>query len=562
VSGAGVPAATVKKHRRWSIAWLVPIAAAVLVGYLAYTTLAKRGPLITITFRTADGLQAQQTQVKYKAVALGTVESIELSPDMSRAIVRVRMEGSARRILTDHARFWVVRPRLTSFSAIESGLETLVSGVYIEVDPGAPGGREQRTFEGLEQPPGVRSDEPGRVFMLHSKRLGSLGAGAPVLYRDVNVGEVLRYDIEGGDGAVTLHVFVRSPYERFVHDKTRFWNASGIAVNVTGEGLHLEARSIPAILSGGIAFLTPEPESGPPSPEGAVFSLYEDQADAETALYDVRVPYVIYTRSSVQGLTSGSHVQMFGVTVGAVTDIRLVADAPHPAPGSPPGAAARIAFDLQPERARWGRDVFSAASMRAMVAEGLRVVVQSTSMLTGQKALALQYVPAAGEGSGVDEEAGVLVLPSQGGGLDDVSSALADVAAKLNQVPFDAIGKDIDRTLRSVDQTVSGPELRAALRSFSDTMQQVGGLAEQARAGMTPVLERLPAISAQLQEVVERANSALGETGYGERSDFQRGLQRLMDQMNGAARSIRLLADFLDRHPEALIRGRTQGASR
>jgi paraquat-inducible protein B len=379
----------------------------------------------------------------------------------------------------------------------------------------------------------------------------------------VNVGEVLSYDLGDGVGPVILHVFVRSPYDRFVQSGTRFWNTSGLSLNVTGQGLHLEAQSLQAIVSGGIAFETRDPTGdSSESPEGAAFPLYDDEAAADSASYSVRVPFVAYTRSSVQGLSVGSEVQMFGVEVGVVTEVRLVEAPPASAAAHPPGPAARIAFDLQPQRVHWEPDCFAPATMRAMVAQGLRVVLQPSNLITGQKELALQYVPGAAAAEAPVEGAEV-VLPSQGGGFDDISASLADVAAKLQQVPFDAIGKDVDRTIRAVEQTVSGTDMRDALRSFSETMHEVATLARHANAGMTPVLERLPSISEHLQEAVDRANTALGEGGYGEHSDFQRRLERMMDQMNGAARTIRLLADFLDRHPESIIRGRAaQGLDR
>ncbi len=190
-----VPEALIRRRRRFSLFWLIPIVCGGIGIYLVATTLADRGPLITITFKTANGISAQQTQVEHKAVALGMVEDVKLSDDMSHVLVHVRMNRQGERVLTSHARFWVVRPRLTPGSI--SGLETLVSGAYIEVDPGLAGGARQLEFTGLEEPPGKRSDEPGKSYVLKAKALGSLGPGAPVFYRDVNVGEVLSYSAMG-----------------------------------------------------------------------------------------------------------------------------------------------------------------------------------------------------------------------------------------------------------------------------------------------------------------------------------------------------------------------------
>ena len=261
----------VRRRHRFPIIWLVPIVAALISLYLAITYLADQGPLITITFNTASGITAQQTEVKHKDVALGTVENVHLTPDMKRVTVHVRMKREGAAIMTDHARFWVVRPRLSTGNI--SGLETLVSGAYIEVDPGAPNGAQKSDFVGLEDPPGVRSDEPGTMYMLRSARLGAIGPGAPVFYRDVTVGEVLSYDLGDGLGPVTIRVFVRAPFDKFVHDGTHFFNASGLSVNVGAEGLHVEMESLQALLSGGIAFETPKfIASEPKSTENHEFS--------------------------------------------------------------------------------------------------------------------------------------------------------------------------------------------------------------------------------------------------------------------------------------------------
>src|SRR5580692_1039245 len=199
--------AKLKPHARFSPVWLIPIVAAALVVYVGYSAIANRGRSVTLTLLTADGLTVDQTQVKHKAVTVGTVESIKLSKDMKSAVVGIRMAADTDAMLTDHARFWVVRPRLSAGSL--TGIETLVSGAYIEVDPGEPGGKKERHFIALPEPPGRQSDEPGQVYVLKAKRLGSLSTGSPVYYRDVEVGEVLSHDLGDGLGPVTLRVFVR-----------------------------------------------------------------------------------------------------------------------------------------------------------------------------------------------------------------------------------------------------------------------------------------------------------------------------------------------------------------
>jgi paraquat-inducible protein B len=545
--------AAVLRRRRFNLVWLVPVTAATISLYLGVRFISDRGPLVTITFSTANGITAGQTEVRHKAVPLGVVEDVHLSRDLDHAVVHVRMKREGDAILTDRARFWVERPRLSPGNI--SGLETLVSGAYIEVDPGKQGGRPTYEFKGLEEPPGVRSDEPGSTFLLRAARLGSVGAGTPVFYRDVSVGEVLSYDLGDGLGPVEIRIFVKSPYDRFVRADTHFWNDSGVSVNLGPQGFHVELQSLQAVFSGGVAFKTLRFAGDmPPSAPNTEFRLYNTELDADAAQYSENIPVVTYFTSSVGGLARDAPVEIFGLQIGTVTDVSLVVD-------SKAGQArARVAFNLQPQRLP-GTDQ-SAGGMTpeqitdSFVRQGMRAVLTSSNLLTGQQAVSLQFIPNAPQAS-LGHEGDALVLPSQSGGLDNLTSSLSDIATKLDHIPFDKIGLDLAGTMQSLNNALRGPELRQTMQDLAATMSDIRQVAQKANAGLTPALRRLPQLSQDLQQTVAHANALLGENGYGGNSDFGRNLNRLLDQLNETARSIRLLADFLDRHPEALIAGRT-----
>ena len=553
--------AHVRKHVGFSWIWLLPLATVLLVGYLVFKLVAARGPMISISFESADGLTAQQTQVKYKAVTLGTVEQIDLADDLAHVIVKVRMSEQSAALLTDKARFWVARPRLGGgLAAVETGLETLVSGAYVAVDPGPKGGKPQSEFTGLEKPPSVRSDEPGSVYFLEAEALGGLGEGAPVFYRDVAVGEVLSADLEdnGPTQGVRLRIFVRAPYDRKVVPETRFWNSSGIRVNTGAGGLHVELQSIKSLLAGGIAFRAPQgAEAHPASPSESSFRLYADEPQAAIGFYGQGIPYLSYFQSSVRGLSEGSQVQMFGKELGSVTHIDLVKD---PRPGHQGQLAARVAFVLQPARALSDSDrqALQPEGIRALVHEQLRVVLASSSLLTGQKELSLEFVPGSKPPPALTEEAGAWVLPSEGQDLQDLSASLSQILNKVNSIPFEEIGTNASHALASLDRTVGGPELQRAIASLDEALKEVSGLAREAKSDLGPALERLPRISEKLESAVDQAQAALGQSGYGSDSKTQRSLERMMSQVGDAARSIRLLADYLNRHPESLVSGRKE----
>jgi paraquat-inducible protein B len=553
------PPAVHIRQRRFSFVWIIPLVAAAIAIYLGYRTIIQQGPLITITFSNSEGLAAGQTQIKYKWVALGTVESIDLSPDNSHVIAKVRMNNVGTRFLTNHSRFWVVRPRLSVTNL--SGLDTLVSGAYIGVDPGAAGGKYDTHFTGLEEPPGVRSDEPGSTYVLRADSVGSLSSGSPVFYRDVVVGEVLGYDLGDGIGPVTINIFVRAPYNQLVKASSHFWNSSGVSVGFQGGSLHVEVQSIEAVLAGGVTFDLPNDAVGQPtSPDNATFRLYASEGDAEAAGYLHQIPIVTYFQSSVAGLSRGTPVNIFGIQVGDVTGVKLQLDT------KTAKARVRVAMELQPERV-FPHQMFDPrlspqTVLQTMVNNGLRINLESSSFITGQKDISLDMVPDAGPVP-ITREGDALVLPAEDGGSADLMTAASQITAKLSSIPFDQIGANLNKLLVTSNNTLGGDQVKTALSSLSATLQSVQKLVATTDRGLEPTLRQLPALTTTLETTLRGANVAVSQLnrGYGNDSDFQRSLGLLMDQANGALRSVKELADFLDRHPEALLLGRTGRAT-
>ena len=568
------------RRHRFSLIWMIPIIAAGIAGWLGWQTFSSRGPLVTIAFDTADGLIAGRTKVTHMAVEVGQVERTELSRDLRHVVVQVRMTRQVEPVLTDHTRFWVVRPRLNSGSI--SGLETIVSGAYIEMDPGAPGGTPTRSFQGLSEPPGVRSDEPGRFFILHAARPGSVGQGSPVFFHDLAVGEVLSVQMDPSGSSVKVQVFVHAPYADLVHDGSRFWNASGVSISTGADGLRLQLDSLQAVLAGGVAFDTdPELASTPIAAQGASFDLYANGDEASAAIATSRqVDFITYMRGSVKGIAPGSPVLLFGQRIGSVTDahleyvpaedalrvpIRFTIDRTRIAVA---GAPSNVPADALPggepgtePGAPTGQTVSAIAIIRSLLTNGLHVELQSTSLVTGQQAVALvlgDKVPDAR----ITRENGAIVVPGTAGGFDDVASSAASILRKVDQLPIEQMGATVQHMLASLDGTLGGPELKQTLDTLNQTLTSVHTLVQNTDAGLQPALRKLPQIANSLQETANRADHLVGsvDSGYGANSDFRRNMDRLLDQVTEASRAVRQLADFLDRHPEALIRGRTSEA--
>jgi paraquat-inducible protein B len=310
----------VDHRRRLPFIWAIPVVTVIIGAWLAWSTISQRGPLITITFETAEGLQADLSHVKHKDVDMGVVQKIALTKDLKRVEVTVRMNREAEPLLTDKAQFWVVRPRF--FAGAISGLQTLFSGSYIDLLP-APGGEPASSFAGLENPPVLQSDTPGRTFLLQAKRIGSLNLGSPIMFRDIEVGEILGWDIGEMARNITVHAFIRAPFDQYVHDNSRFWNASGAEVQLGAKGLKLQVESLRAVILGGIAFETPDtPPATTESEADHPFALYENQDAADSAIYNRSVPFVANFTSSVTGLEEGSPVTMRGQKIGEVASVQ------------------------------------------------------------------------------------------------------------------------------------------------------------------------------------------------------------------------------------------------
>src|SRR4051812_7417892 len=285
------PQAITRRSHRLSAIWLIPLLAIAIAGWLVWDTLSKEGPTIEVSFDSAEGLQAGKSPLKFKDIEFGIVKSLRLSPDNTHVVVTIATNAQAAPLLTEGAVFWVVKPRF--FAGNISGLDTLLSGSYIGIAPATSRGKKHTTFKGQENPPLLEADVPGRKFLLKSKRIGSISVGSPIFFRDLAVGEVLGWDITDMAESVMIHAFVRAPYDSYVVEQTRFWNASGISLGLGPQGVDIKMESLRALLLGGIAFATPPlarqtsagSDQAHTAPEKHVFPLFADQEAADAASY-------------------------------------------------------------------------------------------------------------------------------------------------------------------------------------------------------------------------------------------------------------------------------------
>jgi paraquat-inducible protein B len=552
------PRASTRRASRFPVIWLIPLVAVAIGAWLAWDTYSKKGPTITVTFESAEGLQAGQSQLKFKDIVLGTVQSFALTPDNSHVTVTIATTRQAQPLLTDQTVFWVVKPRL--FAGNLSGLDTLLSGAYVSMLPSQTAGKAQTSFTGLEDPPLLEANEPGHTFLIKAARLGSISVGSPVFFRDLDVGQVLGWNIADMAESVTIRVFVRAPYDGYVNDETRFWNASGFSVKLGGTGVEVQLESLRAILLGGIAFETPaESAQLGMSAENHVFPLFADHDSADNASYSRKIQVVSYFSGSVRGLAPGSEVTMHGLMIGHVTNVALRFDPTNNTVLAP------IHYEIEPERITGlgAKAAFTtpAEGAAALLKRGLRASLQTTNLLTGQQAVALEFIPDAPQAPVVMEGPN-FVLPSiENGGLSSLTASAAALLDKVNTIPFTQIGQNINGILQNVNNLTNSEQMHQSLTDLASAVSKANDFVHHLDTETTPALKQLPDVMTNLQKTMGNVNQLFVslDNGYGDNTKFSRDLERLMAQLDEAVRSFRSLADVLVQHPESLIKGRPVG---
>src|SRR5579872_2342090 len=537
---ANIPAAVAHPHRavRLPLIWIIPLIAAVIGGSIAVRALLDQGPRISISFQTADGLEAGKTKIRYRDVEVGEIRTIALAPDHHSVIVRADLVKDAEPLLVSDTRFWVVRPRIAVGGV--SGLGTLLSGSYVGMDIGHAT-RSSHAFRGLETPPVVAGDLPGREYVLHGDTIGSVAVDSPVYFRHVQVGEVTRSQLDTDGRGVTVGVFVQSPYDRFVTADTRFWHASGLDVAFGSDGVRIETESLATLLIGGVAFETPtDATEMTPAPAGRSFRLAGDRGVAMKSPNEHPVPYVMYFKSSLRGLSVGSRVDLNGIDVGEVTSITVEYDSTQVAYRYP------VEINVYPERIRARYRAGAIAPdvaktgvyqfVEHLIEHGFRGQLRTANLLTGQQYVALDFFPQAPRVTS-DPGKTPMEVPTVSGGIDELTGALTSIAAKVNALPLQKIGTHTDETLMALQRTLDSTNL----------------LVQRLQADVAPELANTVA---EARRTLGEADSALSAQG-----PLQLNLQQTLRQLTRAAEALRSLADSLDRHPEALLRGKPKDGS-
>lgn len=528
-----LPVAQVEIRSGISIVWLIPLVALLVGTWLAYKAWSETGPTITISFKTAEGLEAGKTKIKYKNVEIGQIQSIELSDDLSQVIVTAELVRNAKHYLKENTRFWVVRARIAAGEV--SGLSTLLSGAYIGIDPGKEGD-DARYFVGLETPPAIIDNAPGSHFFLRADNLSSLDVGSPVYYRMIKVGQVIGYRFAEDGQSVEIDVFIHSPHDQQVNSNTRFWNASGVEMSLDANGVNVSTESLVTVMMGGIAFDTPRKLS---KAEESVtkdheFVLFKNREATMRESHTLKFEYVLHFSGSVRGLSLGAPVEFRGIPIGEVIGINMEFNAESNdimIPVTIEVVPNSMIFKGVSNQMEFIRDHHKTV-MNELIKRGMRAQLKTGNYMTGQLFVDLDFIPDAPTAS-INWSKTPPVFPTTPTPFEEISTTLASLVKKLKKLPLDKIGS----------------QFQESVTTLTSTMQKTEQLVQTLNTSVTP------AITATLDQT-QKTLAALEQTIQSDSSTQD--LQDVLGELSKAARSIRIMADYLERHPEALIHGKRE----
>ena len=550
-----LPEAEIEKDDRLlsrvSLVWLLPLAALLFAAFVLWRTYVERGPLVEIRFPEADGVVAGETRVRRNDVDVGSVEAVHLSEDLNSVIVEARMDPGVAPYLDGDARFWIVNARVNTTEI--SGLGTLLSGAYLEVDWDADPGETRDEFEGLLQPPLTKRGTPGLRLTLNADEAGYIYVGSPVFHRQIEVGRVERRRLSNDARQVLFDIFIEAPYHRHVYPDSRFYGVSGVEASIDSDGAAVRVESIAALFTGGIAFDNPdtvEPDARVLA-DGARYRLHDSRSAARDSLFDdeddTRYRFSAVFEGSTKGLRANAPVEYNGLQVGRVASVstRL-----PEVPGEPGRSVAVLQF--QPRRLGIGevKPEELQGTLAEFVAEGLRVKLATGNLLTGSLIVKLVDDPDAEPASLDPDGVPYPTLPVVPSDVEAVTTDVETLVRNLSELPLNALVTSATELLRDAGRFVSSPDVTRLPGQLAASLSSIATAASRVEEASAD----LPAMVGALTRASENADDVLA--GLSPDSEIYIELSAAARELRTAARSIAAFAELLEENPNAVITGR------
>ncbi|MFU0919500.1 intermembrane transport protein PqiB [Kluyvera sichuanensis] len=444
--------ANVQKVKNWSPIWIFPIVTALIGAWILFYHYSHQGPEVTLITTNAEGIEGGKTTIKSRSVDVGIVESTTLTDDLTHVEIKARLNSGMEKLLHKDSVFWVVKPQIGREGI--SGLGTLLSGAYIELQPGSKGS-ELSSYQLLDSPPLAPPDAKGIRVLLDSKKAGQLSPGDPVLFRGYRVGSVETSTFDPQSRTISYQLFISAPNDRLVTSNVRFWKDSGVAVDLTSAGMRVEMGSLSTLFSGGVSFDVPEGvELGQPIAEKTEFKLYDDQKSIQDSLYTQHIDYLMFFKDSVRGLQPGAPVEFRGIRLGTVAQV------PYFVPGLRQALnddyRIPVMIRIEPERlaSELGEKPDVGAHLTGLIQRGLRGALKTGNLVTGALYVDLDFYPKEKPVKEMPEFGGHQIIPTVSGGLAQIQQRLMDTLDKINNLPLTPMVEQATNTLSESQNTM------------------------------------------------------------------------------------------------------------
>ncbi|CAD7562388.1 Paraquat-inducible protein B [Citrobacter europaeus] len=516
--------AKVQKVKNWSPVWIFPIVTALIGAWVLFYHYSHQGPQVTLITTNAEGIEGGKTTIKSRSVDVGIVESAILTDDLTHVEIKARLNSGMEKLLHKDSVFWVVKPQVGREGI--SGLGTLLSGAYIELQPGNKGSKLEN-YQLLDSPPLAPPDAKGIRVILDSKKAGQLSPGDPVLFRGYRVGSVETSTFDAQKRTISYQLFINAPNDRLVTSNVRFWKDSGIAVDLTSAGMRVEMGSLSTLFGGGVSFDVPEGlEQGEPVAQQSAFNLYDDQKSIQDSLYTDHIDYLMFFKDSIRGLQPGAPLEFRGIRLGTVSKVpffspnmRQVFNNDYRIP---------VLVRIEPERlkAQLGEDTDVGAHLEQLLKRGLRASLKTGNLVTGALYVDLDFYPKEPPITGVREFNGYQIIPTVSGGLAQIQQRLMEALDKINNLPLNPMieqatntlsesqrtMKHLQTTLDNMNKITSSQSMQDLPADMQNTLRELNRSMQGFQPGsaaynkMVADMQRLDQVLRELQPVLKTLN--------------------------------------------------------
>ena len=516
--------AKIQKVKNWSPVWIFPIVTALIGAWVLFYHYSHQGPEVTLITANAEGIEGGKTTIKSRSVDVGVVESATLADDLTHVEIKARLNSGMEKLLHKDTVFWVVKPQIGREGI--SGLGTLLSGVYIELQPGAKGSKMDK-YDLLDWPPLAPPDAKGIRVILDSKKAGQLSPGDPVLFRGYRVGSVETSTFDTQKRNISYQLFINAPYDRLVTNNVRFWKDSGIAVDLTSAGMRVEMGSLTTLLSGGVSFDVPEGlDLGQPVAPKTAFVLYDDQKSIQDSLYTDHIDYLMFFKDSVRGLQPGAPVEFRGIRLGTVSKVPFFA--PNMRQTFNDDYRIPVLIRIEPERLKMqlGENADVVEHLGELLKRGLRGSLKTGNLVTGALYVDLDFYPNTPAITGIREFNGYQIIPTVSGGLAQIQQRLMEALDKINKLPLNPMieqatstlsesqrtMKNLQTTLDSMNKILASQSMQQLPTDMQSTLRELNRSMQGFQPGsaaynkMVADMQRLDQVLRELQPVLKTLN--------------------------------------------------------